>query len=774
MEGQKIMTTHSYVKWAIGLTALAAVACSASDGGQPGERLGIVQNAVSVTEEATLTPSDGGSGDRFGLSTAVSGTTAIVGSYLHDSIGTDVGAAYVYLQSGTSWSQQQKLTPPSGNAGDGFGFSVAIDGDTAIVGAWQDDTVATDAGAAYVFTRSSGTWSLQEKLTPTGGAAGDFFGFSVAVRGDTAIVGAFSDDSVASGAGAAYVYSRSGSTWSLDQKLTPGDGGANDGFGGSVSLSGSTALVGSYFNATTGAAYVYSGSGGSWSLQQKLTASDGAANDNFGWSVSLSGESALVGAWGDDDGGDKTGSAYVFARSGGSWSEQAKLNAAAPVVNTGFGTSVALSGDLAMIGTDNPGTTYAYFFQRVGTTWTQHHLVSKASVRFGYSVALDGITGVAGAWNDGAAGAAYTYRFELDSNGSSCTTSAQCTSGFCVDGVCCENRCGDGATTDCLACSVSAGGTTDGLCEATTVPTSCDVPPGAVTLIAPTGTISTTTPEYRWQALTTATSYSLYVNDSQGNKVATTYTSVQLGCDIGSECAVTPSVPLQNGVGHFWVQASNASGGGTWGSGQSFTVNTPAAPTEKPTLLAPSGTITTNTPTYSWTSVATATQYYLWVNDSSAVRIQQVISSAAAGCSGGGNCSFTPATALFNGNAVFWVQAQNPNGDGPWSDPLGFTVDGPAPPGLVTLVSPSGPIGTNSPSYVWLEIPGATQYHVWVNDSVANRVNQVVTAGSVCVAGSCTLSPGAVLSSGNGRWWVQAQNANGNGPWGTGLAFSVP
>ena len=187
-----------------------------------------------------------------------------------------------------------KLTASDGAASDEFGYAVALSGDTAIVGAYADSTdTASQLGSAYVFVRSGGSWTQQQKLTISDGFEGDHFGWSVAISGDTALVGAPSADiGGILNQGAAYVFVRSGGTWSLQQRLTASDGVANDEFGHSVALSGDTALVGARSadiddEANQGAVYVFVRSGGTWSLQQKLTACDGAAGDEFGCFGSL-------------------------------------------------------------------------------------------------------------------------------------------------------------------------------------------------------------------------------------------------------------------------------------------------------------------------------------------------------------------------------------------------------------------------------------------------------------------------------------------------------
>ena len=216
-----------------------------------------------------------------------------------------------------SWSRQSKLIAGDGAAGDLFGNSVSVDGETVVVGARQDDTAAgTSAGSAYVFVRSGMSWSQQAQLTASDGAALGFFGRSVSVDGDTVVVGADMP-----GAGAAYVFALSGTSWVQQAKLTASDRQKVGGFGRSVSLDGDTVVVGAPGTdpaAATGAgaAYVFVRSGRtSWSQHVKLTAGDGAFNDGFGCSVSVDGDTVVVGAHQNDTVGNRAGAAYVFVRS---------------------------------------------------------------------------------------------------------------------------------------------------------------------------------------------------------------------------------------------------------------------------------------------------------------------------------------------------------------------------------------------------------------------------------------------------------------------------
>ena len=397
-----------------------------------------------TSQQAQLTAGDGAAGALFGCAVSLSrdGSTVLVGAMLDDTAaGLTSGSAYVFVRSGSSWSLQAQLT---GAAQDVLGQSVSLsaDGNTALVGANVDDTTAgVDAGSAYVFTRSGSSWSQQAKLTAADGAASDIFGTSVSLSGDgnTALVGALWDDTtMGSDAGSAYVFVRSGSSWSQQAQLLAGDGAANDnlGFGVSLSADGNMALVGAYHDDTTagadaGSAYVFVRSGSSWSQQAKLAAGDGAALDCFGASVSLSGDgnTALVGAARDDTtAGADAGSAYVFARNGSSWSEQAQLTAGDGAASDAFGISVCLSadGNTMLVGAlyddTSAGTDAgsAYVYVRIGSVWSQQAKLTasdgSAGRYSGVSVSLsgDGNTALIGAPNadtaaSTSAGSAYVF-----------------------------------------------------------------------------------------------------------------------------------------------------------------------------------------------------------------------------------------------------------------------------------------------------------------------------------------------------------------------------
>jgi hypothetical protein len=357
------------------------------------------------------------------------------------SLTTNQGAAYVFTLSAGTWTQQAKLVASDAVSDDNFGISVALssDGNTVIIGATNEDTTATDQGAAYVFTRSGAAWTQQAKLVATGAAASDEFGVSVALSsdGNTAIIGAYIEDTTATDQGAAYVFTRSGAAWTQQAKLVASDAALGDEFGISVALSsdGNTAIVGAYQESTpsttsNGAAYIFTRSGSTWTQQQKILASDRLTSDVFGWRVSLSadGNTALIGAPSEDTSPNSdNGAAYVFTRTAGVWTEQQKLLASDSASYDYFGVSVALSSDglTAIIGADSEDTTAAdqgaaYVFTLSAGTWTQQaKLVASdaaASDGFGYSVAIsaDNKTVIIGAYAEDTSpstgnGAAYIY-----------------------------------------------------------------------------------------------------------------------------------------------------------------------------------------------------------------------------------------------------------------------------------------------------------------------------------------------------------------------------
>ena len=401
-----------------------------------------------------LTATGGASYDYFGYSVAIDGDTCVIGAW-----GTNnfTGNAYVFTNDGGTWSLKQTLTATGGASGDFFGKCVAIDGDTCLIGAYRTNS---STGSAYVFTNDGGTWSLKQTLTATGGANGDYFGKCVAIDGDNCVIGAFGTNSYT---GSAYVFTNDGGTWSQAAELTATGGVSNEYFGQSVAIDGDTCVMGAYgTNSSTGSAYVFTKSSGSWSQVAELTATDGAASDSFGYSVALDGDTCLIGAAGANT---LTGSAYVFIKDGAGWSQFQKLTAIGGAISDYFGISVAIDGDTCVIGANktNSSTGSAYVFTNDGGTWSRTAELTAtdgaSGDNFGYGVAIDGNTCVIGAYGTNSdTGSAYVY-------GSITATGACCVSSGCTVNT--ESACTDlgGTWTEsgvCDDCPASCAGDTNG------------------------------------------------------------------------------------------------------------------------------------------------------------------------------------------------------------------------------------------------------------------------------------------------------------------------
>lgn len=334
------------------------------------------RNAGAWSQQAYLKASNAGIGDLFGWAVSVEGDTVVVGAHREDSYATgvngnqtndsaqDSGAAYVYKRNGTIWSQQAYLKASNTESTDFFGASLAISGDTIVVGAYfedsnatrangnQSDNSASGAGAAYIFVRSLGVWTQQVYLKPSHVDSGDAFGYSVAISDDTVVIGATGEDSNSIGvngddinnsameAGAAYVFTRNGGTWTQQAYLKASNTELGDTFGFAVSISGTTILVGaigedSYASGVdgsqsgngafnSGAAYVFTQGGGTWSQHAYLKASNPWISDRLGWSVSVAGGIAVIGSRYEDssatgvnadqtnDNAADSGASYVF------------------------------------------------------------------------------------------------------------------------------------------------------------------------------------------------------------------------------------------------------------------------------------------------------------------------------------------------------------------------------------------------------------------------------------------------------------------------------
>ena len=271
------------------------------------------------------------------------------------------GSIYIFLRSGNEWIQRAKFEGDDTDIGDRFGSSVSIDRNTIVVGAPRDDDAGVSSGSAYIFVRDGDRWKQQAKLVPKDLGRSDTFGSAVFVRGDTVVVGATGHTPIGGArfAGAAYVFVREGEHWVQQAKLIAADAGKTDRFGSSVAIGGDTIVVGSPLHDTdagtdAGAAYIFVPDGVIWKQQAKLVSKEARAKDHhFGNSVATSGNIAIVGAPGDDDAARASGAVYSFVRADGVWEERQKVVADNGAQDLKFGFSVAMSGDTVVISSYN-------------------------------------------------------------------------------------------------------------------------------------------------------------------------------------------------------------------------------------------------------------------------------------------------------------------------------------------------------------------------------------------------------------------------------------
>ena len=336
---------------------------------------------------AMLTADDGAADDGFGYSVAIDGDTVVIGARFDDDGGLTSGSVYVFRKSwfGDTYSQMAKLTASDAAAGDGFGASVAIDGDTVVIGAENAGT----GGAVYVFRTNDGwdTYSLVVILRAYPSVWDGYFGHSVAIDGDTIVVGAYGDYHAGTYSGSAYVFRPSddqygGATYDQVAKLTASDAASMDLFGEFVAIDGTTVVVGAYGAGTGGAVYAFrtTDDGATYDEVAKLTATDAAVYDKFGTSVAVDGGTIVVGAQGDDEAASGSGSVYVFRTTdgGATYGQVAKLTAADAAYAAYFGASVAIDGDTTVVGAygDDDGSSStnhdsgaAYIFSSDSSWW---------------------------------------------------------------------------------------------------------------------------------------------------------------------------------------------------------------------------------------------------------------------------------------------------------------------------------------------------------------------------------------------------------------------
>lgn len=316
-------------------------------------------------QQKKITATDAQNFDEFGSSVSIFEDVAIVGAKYDDDGEDDTGAAYIFQFENGGWMEKQKLTASDGQADDRFGSSVSISGNIIIVGAPYEDGVIGDPidphdgpGAAYIFKLVDGEWKEKKKLTALHAQKHGRFGESVSISEDVAMIGAVEENL---GKGAVYIFQMFNGEW-VEKMLYASDAQADDHFGKSISISGDVAIVGAHGEdggdgdpmTLAGAAYIFQLVDGQWVEQKKLCASDAQEYDLFGVSVSISGDVAIVGAYGEDGGdGDPmvtAGAAYIFQLINGEWVEKKKLCASDAQEYDQFGVSVSISGDFAIVG----------------------------------------------------------------------------------------------------------------------------------------------------------------------------------------------------------------------------------------------------------------------------------------------------------------------------------------------------------------------------------------------------------------------------------------
>lgn len=329
----------------------------------------------NISEYNPVVDPTGAAGDYFGVTTAISGNFAIIGAY-NDDVGANVnqGSVSIFQFNGTNWVFMQKITDAAGATGDFFGSSVSISGNYAMVGAYGDDVGANlNQGSASIYFYNGTTWVLMQKITDASGAASDFFGISVSISGNYAIAGSYSDDVGANAdQGSVSIFFYNGTSWGNIQKLTDAAGAASDFFGVSCSISGNYLVVGESgddvgVNSNQGSVLVYRYNNVSWVLTQKTTDAGNNANTNYGSSVSISGAYLIVGAYTDGFGGNfNYGSATIYQYNGSIWVLMQKLIKTNQTDFDYFGNSVSISGNYALVGA--PGSSLGNLTQEGSAT----------------------------------------------------------------------------------------------------------------------------------------------------------------------------------------------------------------------------------------------------------------------------------------------------------------------------------------------------------------------------------------------------------------------
>jgi hypothetical protein len=383
----------------------------------------------------STTKLDGAGGEKFGSSVAIDGSNLGIGAILADGGADNSGATYLFKITDSNNFPQTKLSwDGTAKTGDRFGNSVDISGDTLVIGAHlMDDGDLSNSGAAYVvnfsYDESQDLWDTEWVELTGDPVENTEFGYAVAISGDVVVVGARKDSEKGLYSGSVYVFRNNGSTWIREAKLYADDAQAQEYFGSSVAIDGDTLVVGATKGGEgdlqTGSVYVFKYNGFDWEEETELFAENLAHKDQFGYSVAIEGDTILVGAPRHDDGEADSGAAYVFRRNAGTWFPKSNLKGSELFEKAYFGTSVSLSGNTAVVGAyrndlfaaDNSvmeDTGSAYVFRFDGSIWPEEEKLIPADAvggeEFGWAVAISGDTVVVGAHKDGdLSGSVYVY-----------------------------------------------------------------------------------------------------------------------------------------------------------------------------------------------------------------------------------------------------------------------------------------------------------------------------------------------------------------------------
>ncbi|MCD4652482.1 FG-GAP repeat protein [bacterium] len=372
----------------------------------------LATSGIALAQQITLPHTGGNQDDSFGEAVAVQADTILVGAPYIDDAGNQAGAVYVYNFDGVNWTNNQILIPVDIDELDFFGASVAIDGNYAVAGAYGTDSSSDfRSGSVYIYRFDGVTWHKDIRLSDSTSSSYDDYGSAVSVSGEYVFVGVPGDDDNGTNSGSVFVYHSDAGSWSFHQKLMSGSD--NDNFGKSISVDGAWAAIGAFKDSTyhneSGAVYMYHFDGVNWTETQKIKAGDPNATDWFGLAVALDGQQLLIGAPYDNDNGPESGSIYIFSYDNGTWTQQEKISASDGSANQLFGAALDISRKYAVVGASNDsdhgirsGATYLLHYD--GRTWVELLKFSANDAadyhKFGFSVALSDEFAVIGAPRD--------------------------------------------------------------------------------------------------------------------------------------------------------------------------------------------------------------------------------------------------------------------------------------------------------------------------------------------------------------------------------------